>query len=102
MACAFTSVLVTLALLAEAGMLTVRTPTVMVAGTLSSQIITLAVGIAVALPLTVRTPEVGRALRVTASSKISVSTAAFIRSNTYFIFLTGEVSLTERGGAFIS
>lgn len=99
--CAFTSVLVTLALLAQAGMLTVWAPAVVVAGTLSSQIITLAIGIAVTLPLTVRTPEVGRALSVTASSKISMSTAAFIRPNAYFIFLTGEVSLTERGGALI-
>lgn len=97
----FTSVLVTLALLTQTGMFTVRTPAVVVAGTLSSQVITLAVGVAMTLPLTVGTPELGRALRITACSKISMSAATFIWPNTYFIFLTGEVSLAERGETFI-
>lgn len=101
MTCASASVLVTLALLAETGMLTVRTPAVVVAGALSSQVITLAIGITETLPLTVGTPELSRALSITACSKIPMSTAAFVRPNTYFIFLTGEVSLTERRGTFI-
>lgn len=101
MTCALASVLVTLALLAEAGVLTVRTPAVVVAGTLSSQVVTLAIGITVTLPFTVRTPELGRALGITARSKIPMSTAAFVRPYTYLIFFTGEVSLTERRGAFI-
>lgn len=100
--CAFAGVLVTLALLAEAGVLTVRTPAVVVTGTLSSQVVTLAVGITVTLPFTVRTPKLGRALGITARSKVPMSAAAFVRSYTYLIFLTGEVSLAERGGAFVS
>lgn len=98
---AFASVLVTLALLAEAGVLTVRTPAVVVAGTLSSQVVALAIGITLTLPLTVGTPELGRALSITACSKISMSAAAFVWPNTYFIFLTSEVSLAERRGTFI-
>lgn len=98
---AFASVLVTLALLAEAGMLAVRTPAVVVAGTLSGQVVTLAIGIALTLPFTVWTPELSRTLSITACSKISMSAAAFVWPNAYFIFLTGEVSLAERCGAFI-
>lgn len=101
MTSALASVLVTLALLAEAGMFTVGTPAVVVTGTLSSQVVTLAIGIALTLALTVRTPELSRALGITACSKVSMSAAAFIWPNTYFIFLTGEVTLTKRGGTFI-
>lgn len=101
MACTFASVLVTLALLAEAGMFTVGTPAVLVAGTLSSQVITLAIGIAMTLPLTVGTPELGRTLCITACSKIPMSAATFIWPYTYFIFIAGEVSLTEWGGTFV-
>lgn len=101
MTCTFARVLVTLALLAEAGVLTVGAPAVVVTGTLSGQVVTLAIRIALTLPLTVWTPELGRALSFTACSKISMSASAFVWPNTYFIFLTGEVSLAERGWTFI-
>lgn len=59
---AFARLLVTLAHLAQAGILAVRSPAVVVAGTLARQVITLAVGVTVAFPFAVRAPELGRAL----------------------------------------
>lgn len=100
-ACAFARVLVTLAFLAKTRVLTVRTPTVMVAGTCSGEVIALAVGVTVALPLAVRTPKLSRTLSVTAGSKISMSAAAFIGPDTHLLFLTGEVSFAERCQAFV-
>lgn len=73
----------------------------MVAGTLAGQVITLAIGVTVAFPFAVRAPELGRALSVTASSKVSMTTATFIRPDTHLIFLAGEVAFTERCQAFI-
>lgn len=100
MTCALASVLVTLALLAEAGMLTVWTPAVVVTRTLSGQVIALAIRITMTLPLTVRTPELRWTLSLAACPKISMSAATFIRSNTYFVFFAGKVSFTQRCGAF--
>lgn len=97
----FARVLVALALLAEAGVLTVRAPAVVVAGALSGQVVTLAIRITLTLPLTVWTPELSRALCFTACSKISMSAAAFVWPNADFIFLTGEVTLAERGRTLI-
>lgn len=102
MACAFASVLVTLALLAETGMLTVRAPAVVVTGTVSSQVVTLAVWKTMTLPLAVRAPELSGALSITACSKVSMSTAAFVGPDTHFIFFTSKVTFTERGWAFVS
>lgn len=99
-ACAFASLLVALALLAEASILTVRSPAVVVAGTLSGQVVTLAVGVTVTFSLAVRAPELGRTLRITASSKVSMPTATFVRPDTHLIFLTGKVAFTERCWAF--
>lgn len=62
MARAFARVLVTLALLAHAGVLAVWTPTVVVAGALTGQVVALAVGVTVTFPLAVRAPELGGAL----------------------------------------
>lgn len=101
MACTFARLLVTLALLAHAGILAVRSPTIVVAGTLAGQVVTLAVGITVTFPLAVRAPELCRALSVTASSKVSMTAATFIRPDTHLILLAGEVAFTERCQAFI-
>lgn len=73
----------------------------MVAGTLTGQVIALAIGVAITFPLAVRAPELGRALSVTASSKVSMATATFIRPDTHLIFLASEVAFTERCQAFI-
>lgn len=97
---AFPRVLVTLALLAHAGILAVWSPAVVVAGTLAGQVVTLAVGVTVTLPLAVRAPKLGRALGVTVS-KVSMTTAAFIGPDTHLIFLAGEVAFAERCQAFI-
>jgi hypothetical protein len=59
---AFARVLVALPLVAQAGVLTVGAPAVGVAGALARQVVTLAVGVAVALPLAVGAPELGGAL----------------------------------------
>lgn len=101
MTCAFACLLVTLALLAQASILAVRSPTIVVAGALPGQVIALAIGVTVTFPFAVRAPELGRALSVTASSKVSMTTATFIWSDTHLIFLAGEVALTERCQAFI-
>lgn len=100
-ACAFASLLVTLALLAHAGILTVWSPAVVVAGTLAGQVVTLAVWVTVTLPFAVRAPELCRALSVTASSKVSMAASAFIGSDTHLILVAGEVPFTERCQAFI-
>lgn len=73
----------------------------MVAGTLAGQVIALAVGVTVAFALAIGAPELGRTLRVTASAKVSVTTAAFVWPDTHLIFLAGEVAFTERCRAFI-
>lgn len=62
MASACACVLVTLALLAEAGLLAVGTPAVGVACALARHVVTVAVGEALALALAVRAPELGWAL----------------------------------------
>lgn len=101
MACAFARLLVTLAFLAKTRVLTVRTPAVMVAGTCSGEVVTLAIGVTVTLPLAVRTPKLSRTLSVTAGSKISMSAAAFIGPDTHLLFLAGKVSFAERCQAFV-
>lgn len=73
----------------------------MITGTLASQVITLAVGVTITFTLAVRAPELCRALSVTASSKVSMTTAAFIWPDTHLIFLAGEVAFTERCQAFV-
>lgn len=55
-------VLVAFALLACACILAVRPPAIVVAGTLASQVVALAVGVTVTFPLAVRAPELGRTL----------------------------------------
>lgn len=62
LASACACVLVTLALLAEAGLLAVGTPAVGVACALARHVVTVAVGEALALALAVRAPELGWAL----------------------------------------
>lgn len=98
---ALARLLVTLALLTQASVLAVRSPTVVVARTLAGQVIALAVGITIALPFAVGAPKLGRALSVTASSKVSMAAAAFIRPDTHLIFLAGEVAFAERCQAFV-
>ena len=61
-ACARARVLVTLALLAEAGLLAVGPPAVGVARALARHVVTVAVGEALALALAVGAPELGWAL----------------------------------------
>lgn len=73
----------------------------MVAGTLASQVIALAIGVAIAFSFAVRPPELGWTLCVAARSEVSVAAAAFIWPDTHLIFLAGEVSFTERCQAFI-
>lgn len=73
----------------------------MITGTLACQVIALAIGVTITFTLAVRTPELGRAFSVTASSKVSMTTAAFIWPDTHLIFLAGEVAFTERCRAFI-
>lgn len=58
----FSCVLVTVALLALTSILAVGSPTVVIAGALAGQIVTLAIRITVASSLAVRAPELGRAL----------------------------------------
>lgn len=60
--CAFARLLVALALLTEASILAVGSPTIVVAGTLSSQVVTLAVWVTVTFPFAVGPPKLGRAL----------------------------------------
>lgn len=60
--CAFSRLLVALALLAQTRVLTIGTPAIVVAGTLAGQVITLPVGVAVTFPLAVRAPELRGAL----------------------------------------
>lgn len=60
--CALARLLVTFALLACAWVLTVGSPTIRVAGTLASQVITLAIGVTITLALAVGTPKLGRTL----------------------------------------
>lgn len=93
--------MITFALLAHARILAVWSPTVVVAGTRACQVVALAVGVAVTFPFAVRTPELGWALSVAASSKVSMTATAFIRPDTHLVFLAGEVSFTERRQAFI-
>lgn len=73
----------------------------MVAGTLAGQVVALAVGVTITLPFAVGAPELGRALGVTASSKVSMTTATFIGPDTHLILLAGEVAFAERCQAFI-
>lgn len=90
--CAFSCVLVTFALLAQTCILAVRTPAVVVTGTFACQVIALAIGVTITFPLAVRTPELGRALCITAGSEVSMTTATFIWPDTHLIFLAGEVA----------
>lgn len=60
--CAFSCFLVALALLALTSLLALRSPAIVVTGTLPSQVVTLAIRIAVTFPLAVGPPELGRAL----------------------------------------
>lgn len=60
--CAFARLLVALALLTEASILAVGSPTIVVAGTLSSQVVTLAIWVTVTFPFAVGPPKLGRAL----------------------------------------
>lgn len=100
MTCAFARVLVTFALLAQTAVLTVWSPSVVVAGTLAGQVIALAIRVTVTFSFAVRTPELGGTLCVTGSSKVSMTTAAFIGPDTHLVFLTGEVPFAERCQAF--
>lgn len=59
---AFARVLVALALLTQAGVLAVGSPAVVVAGALTSQVVTLAVWVTVTFPFAVGAPKLGRAL----------------------------------------
>lgn len=97
---AFPRVLVTLALLAHAGVLAVGSPAVVVAGALAGQVVALAVGVTVTFPLAVGAPKLGGALGVTVS-KVSMTAATFIGPDTHLIFLAGEVAFAERCQAFI-
>lgn len=101
-ACAFTRILIAVALLAHAGILAVRAPTVVVAGTLTSHIVTLAVGVTVAFAFAVRAPELGWALGLTGGSKVSRTAATFIGPDTHLFLLASEIAFTERCHAFIA
>lgn len=59
---AFSRVLVTLALLAQTCILAFRSPAIVVAGTLASQVVALSIGVTVTFPLAVRSPVLSRAL----------------------------------------
>lgn len=61
-ACAFARFLIAFTLLAQARILAVWSPTIVVAGTLTGQVVTLAIGVTITFPLAVRAPELGRAL----------------------------------------
>lgn len=101
-ACARARVLVTLALLAEAGLLAVGTPAVGVACALARHVVTVAVGEALAFALAVRAPELGWALCITTGSEISMATATFIGPDAHLILLTGKVPYTKRCQTFIA
>lgn len=62
MARALAALLVTLALLAQASVLTVRPPAVVVARTLAGQVVALAVGVTITFPFAVGPPKLCRAL----------------------------------------
>lgn len=93
---ALARLLVTLALLAVAPVLTVGPPAVVVAGTFPGHVVTLAVGEAGALALAVWAPVLDRALSVTTGSKISMTTAAFVWTDTHLVVLAGEIAGAER------
>lgn len=59
---ALPALLVTLALLAQTGVLTVRPPAVVVAGALAGQVVALAVGVTITFPFAVGSPKLCRAL----------------------------------------
>lgn len=95
-------VLGTFALLAVAGVLAVGTPAIVVACALAGQVIALTVWVTVALAFAVRTPELGRALGVTARSKVAMATAALVWPDTHLVFLAGKVPFAERCQAFLA
>lgn len=94
--------MVTLALLAKTNILAFRSPAIVVAGALAGQIIALAIGVTVTFSLAVGSPVLCRAFGVTASSKVSMTTAAFIWPDTHLIVLAGEVAFTEGCQTFSS
>lgn len=59
---ALSALLVTLALLAQTSVLTVRAPAVVVARTLAGQVVALAVGVTITFPFAVGPPKLCRAL----------------------------------------
>lgn len=59
---ALSGLLVTLALLAQTSVLTVRPPAVVVASALAGQVVALAVGVTIAFPFAVGSPKLCRAL----------------------------------------
>lgn len=93
--------LVAHALLTEAGVLAVGSPAVMIAGALASDFMALAIGVAIAFALAVRTEKLGRAFSFAVSAKVSMATAAFIRSDAHFVLLAGEVAFAEGCQAFV-
>lgn len=60
--CALPALLVTLALLAQTGVLTVRAPAVVVASAPAGQVVALAVGVTITFPFAVGSPKLCRAL----------------------------------------
>lgn len=96
MAGAFARFLVTLSSLAVAGMLAVLAPAIWVACALPGHIVTFTVRVTCAHAFTVWTPELRRTLCVTTCTKISMTAATFVWSDTNLVFITREVTFTER------
>lgn len=96
MAGAFARLLVTFPFQTVAGLLAVFTPAVGVARALPSHVVTFTVRVARAHALAVRTPKLTGTLCVTTCPKISMTTAAFVWSDTHLVLITSEVAFTER------
>lgn len=96
MAGAFARLLVTFPFLTVAGLLAVLTPAVWVASALPGHVVTFTIRVTRAHALAVWTPELSGTLCVTTCPKISMTTSAFVWSDTHLVLITSEVTFAER------